>query len=176
MCVLTQCQLESEDSATCLLNVWQSDSDVPVSAVHSQIAFRQGALGFRLLACRSLLLAILRCLACSVTMLMCLRKCLLVSSSQVVLCQRSLTFRLLACRPSSSIALRTALPPAEHTGFPPKVLKCSRCDMVLAISSVVTTAASGSPLPIPFAIVTISGITPWFSNPQNLVPVRPNPV
>lgn len=86
------------------------------------------------------------------------------------------TCKLLACSPSSSMAFRTARPPAEHTGFPPKVLKCSRRDMVFAISSVVTTAAKGKPLPMPFAIVTISGTTPWFSNPQNLVPVLPNPV
>ena len=86
------------------------------------------------------------------------------------------TFKLLACSPSSSIALKTALPPAEHTGFPPKVLKCSRCDIFFAISSVVTTAARGKPLPMPLAIVTMSGTTPWFSNPQNLVPVLPKPV
>lgn len=86
------------------------------------------------------------------------------------------TCKLLACSPSSSMAFKTALPPAEHTGFPPKVLKCSRCDIFLAISSVVTTAARGNPLPMPLAIVTMSGTTPWFSNPQNLVPVLPKPV
>ena len=35
-----------------------------------------------------------------------------------------------------------------------------------AISAVVVTAASGTPLPIPFAITTMSGTTPKFSNPQ----------
>jgi hypothetical protein len=41
---------------------------------------------------------------------------------------------------------------------------------------VVTTAASGRPLPMPLAMVTMSGITPWFSKPQKWDPVRPNPV
>ena len=48
--------------------------------------------------------------------------------------------------------------------------------MTLAISGVVTTAASGKPFPMPLAIVTMSGITPWFWNPQKLLPVRPKPV
>ena len=38
-----------------------------------------------------------------------------------------LTLAQLACMPSSSTARSTARPPAEHTGLPPKVLKCSRC-------------------------------------------------
>ena len=45
-----------------------------------------------------------------------------------------------------------------------------------ATSGRVTHAPSGAPLPIPLATVTRSGVTPQFSNPQNAVPVRPNPV
>ena len=71
-----------------------------------------------------------------------------------------LTLALLAWSPSSSMAFRTALPPAEQTGFPPNVLKCNLRDIVLAISSVVTTAAKGSPFPMPLAMVTMSGMTP----------------
>lgn len=41
---------------------------------------------------------------------------------------------------------------------------------------VVTTAPMGNPLPIPFAIVTISGMTSCPSKPQKWLPVRPNPV
>lgn len=41
---------------------------------------------------------------------------------------------------------------------------------------VVTTAPIGNPLPMPFAIVTISGITSWPWKPQKWLPVRPNPV
>ena len=44
------------------------------------------------------------------------------------------------------------------------------------ISGRVTQAPSGAPLPMPFAMVTKSGITPQFSKPQNFVPVRPKPV
>lgn len=40
----------------------------------------------------------------------------------------------------------------------------------------VTTAAMGNPLPMPFAIVTISGMTLWPWKPQKWLPVRPNPV
>src|ERR1700722_17377800 len=57
-------------------------------------------------------------------------------------------------------------PCAQTTGFPPKVLKWIRSARLFAIDAVVTTAANGTPFPIPFAIVTMSGITPWLSNPQ----------
>jgi len=42
----------------------------------------------------------------------------------------------------------------------PNVLKCRRCASTAAISGVVTTAPSGSPLPMPLAMVTMSGMTP----------------
>lgn len=44
------------------------------------------------------------------------------------------------------------------------------------IPFVVTTAAIGKPLPIPFAKVTMSGTTSCVWNPQKWLPVRPNPV
>src|SRR6185503_17892203 len=43
------------------------------------------------------------------------------------------------------------------------------------MSGRVVQAPSGAPLPMPLAIVTMSGVTPQFSNAQNFVPVRPNP-
>lgn len=43
------------------------------------------------------------------------------------------------------------------------------------MAGVVTTAASAAPLPMPFAIVTMSGITPCVSKPQKWEPVRANP-
>ena len=52
--------------------------------------------------------------------------------------------------PSSLITRSTSRPPAQHTGLPPNVLKCRRCAIVDAISGVVTTAARGSPLPMPY--------------------------
>lgn len=42
----------------------------------------------------------------------------------------------------------------------PNVLKCRRWASTAAISGVVTTAPSGSPLPMPLAKVTMSGTTP----------------
>jgi len=53
-----------------------------------------------------------------------------------------------------------AIPAAQETGLPPKVLKWIRLARVLKILGVVTTAAKGTPLPIPFAMVTMSGMTP----------------
>ena len=38
--------------------------------------------------------------------------------------------------------------------------------VAFAISGRVVIAASGNPFPIPFAIVTMSGTTPQFWNPQ----------
>jgi hypothetical protein len=52
------------------------------------------------------------------------------------------------------------MPTVEATGFPPNVLKCKAALIVFAMAGVVTTAAIGYPLPIPFAMVTISGIAP----------------
>ena len=49
-------------------------------------------------------------------------------------------------------------------------------DIVSEIWGVVTTAAMGKPLPIPLAMVTMSGTTPWPSKPQKWSPVRPKPV
>ena len=60
--------------------------------------------------------------------------------------------------------------------MPPKVLKYSiPLSNEAAISGVVTTAASGWPLPIGLPIVTMSGTTPCVSKPQKCVPTRPNP-
>ena len=71
---------------------------------------------------------------------------------------------------------RTASPISQETGFPPKVLKYSiPLANAAAISGVVTTAASGCPLPIGLPIVTMSGTTPCVSNPQKASPTRPNP-
>ena len=69
-----------------------------------------------------------------------------------------------------------ASPWVIETGLPPKVLKWMRFVIVLAISGRVTHAPSGTPLPIPLAIVTRSGVTPQFSKPQKCSPVRPKPV
>ena len=66
----------------------------------------------------------------------------------------------LACSRSSSITCSTARAPAMTMGLPPNVLKWSLEARVWAISGVVTTAPIGRPLPIAFAIVTISGVTP----------------
>ena len=49
---------------------------------------------------------------------------------------------------------RTAEPTALAIGLPPNVLKCDAWERVCAIFGVVTTAANGNPLPMPFAIVT----------------------
>jgi len=68
-------------------------------------------------------------------------------------------------------------PTAADTGLPPNVLKNS---MPLsndeAISRVVTTAPIGWPLPSGLPITTMSGTTPWASNAQKCVPMRPRPV
>ena len=45
-----------------------------------------------------------------------------------------LTLAQLAWMPSSLMARSTARPPAEHTGLPPKVLKCSRCAITFAVA------------------------------------------
>lgn len=58
----------------------------------------------------------------------------------------------------AELTSKTAMPTVEATGFPPKVLKCKAALIVLAMAGVVTTAAIGYPLPIPFAMVTMSGI------------------
>src|SRR6266567_2505482 len=75
-----------------------------------------------------------------------------------------------ACNCSSAITSSTANPIAHETGLPPNVLKYS---MPLwneaAIPGVVTTAASGCPLPMGLPIVTMSGTTPCVSNPQKCV-------
>lgn len=44
-------------------------------------------------------------------------------------------------------------------GDAPKVLKWSRCFSACATAGLVTTAPRAAPLPIPFAIVTMSGVT-----------------
>ena len=80
-----------------------------------------------------------------------------------------------AWRPSRSITSRTARPWAQATGLPPKVLKWIREARAWAIFGVVTTAARAQPLPMPFAMVTMSGMTPWVSKPQKWVPVLPKP-
>ena len=76
------------------------------------------------------------------------------------------------CSSTSSTASATR----ADTGLPPNVLKWMRVVMAFAMAGVVTTAASGQPLPMPLAIVTMSGITPCVSNPQKCVPVLPKPV
>lgn len=54
-----------------------------------------------------------------------------------------------------ALTSRTAEPTAQDIGFPPKVLKKLAALRACAISGVVTTAASGNPLPMPLAIVTV---------------------
>ena len=49
----------------------------------------------------------------------------------------------------------TAEPTEQAMGLPPNVLKWRAFPIVSAISGVVATAASGKPLPIPFAITTV---------------------
>jgi len=68
-----------------------------------------------------------------------------------------LSFKHLYCLFLShySLTSRTADPTAEATGFPPYVLKWRAVPMPLAISGVVTTAARGYPLPMPFAMTTV---------------------
>ena len=66
---------------------------------------------------------------------------------------------------------------AHETGLPPKELKNSIPLLNLsAIFFLHITAATGCPLPKDFPIVTISGITPYSSKPQNFSPTLPNPV
>lgn len=60
----------------------------------------------------------------------------------------------LLCLKSLLLTSSTADPTADDIGLPPYVLKWRAEDIVLAISGVVTTAAKGNPLPIPFAMVT----------------------
>lgn len=76
----------------------------------------------------------------------------------------------------SQLTSNTEIPTAQAMGLPPKVLKWSAWDMVLAMAGVVTTAAKGNPLPMLLAMVTISGITSWASKPQKWSPVRPKPL
>ena len=77
---------------------------------------------------------------------------------------------------SSSMVLITALPMAQDTGFPPKVLKYSMpVTKASATFLVVTTAAKGCPLPIGLPKVTISGITSCVSKAHQCVPTLPNP-
>src|SRR5690242_17963980 len=71
----------------------------------------------------------------------------------------------------------TASPTTAATGEPPNDEKYSMPlfanDSAMAV--VVTTAASGNPLPNGLPTVTISGTTPCISNPQKCVPTLPNP-
>ncbi len=56
---------------------------------------------------------------------------------------------------------RTVRPAAQATGLPPNVLKNSMpLAKAAAIASVVTTAASGNPLPMGLPRTTMSGTTP----------------
>ena len=58
-------------------------------------------------------------------------------------------------------------PRRTATGLPPKVEKNSMpLSKEAAISGVVTTAASGWPLPMGLPSTTMSGTTPWVSKPQ----------
>ena len=71
----------------------------------------------------------------------------------------------------------TARPAAHETVLPPNVLKNSiPLSNAAAISRVVTTAPIGMPLPIGLPSTTMSGTTPWASNAQKCVPIRPKPV
>ena len=64
---------------------------------------------------------------------------------------------------------------AHETGLPPKVEMVSFLSAP-AISGVAMQAESGRPFAMPFAMVMISGSTPYCSQPHHLPPVRPNPV
>src|ERR1039458_9315893 len=69
----------------------------------------------------------------------------------------------------------TALAAVAVTGLPPEV------EMVApfrasAISGRATVRPTGVPLPRPFALVRMSGCTPYCSMPNHLPPVRPQPV
>lgn len=68
------------------------------------------------------------------------------------------------------------MPIVHAIGFPPYVLKCPAFVKAFAIFGVVTTAPKGYPLPIPLAIVTMSGMISCISKPQKWSPVRPKPV
>lgn len=76
----------------------------------------------------------------------------------------------------TELASKTASPAALAIGLPPYVLKCLAFSKLLAMAGVVTTAANGKPLPIPLAMVTISGTMSCDSKPQKWSPVRPKPV
>ena len=84
------------------------------------------------------------------------------------------TTRAFSCRRSSSSTSSTARPISHETGPPPTEAKNPPWPAsASAIAPVVITAATGWPLPVAFAIVTMSGTTPCCSKPQKCAPSRP---
>ena len=68
-----------------------------------------------------------------------------------------------------------ALPATAVIGLPPNVEIWSLVNES-AIAGVASVADSGMPFAMPFAMVMMSGSTPYCSMPHHLSPVRPNPV
>ena len=71
-------------------------------------------------------------------------------------------------KPLANTISRTAFPTDIAKGFPPKVLPCVPGTMPIDTFFVTKQAPSGKPPPIPFAIGTMSGIIPDFSNAKKL--------
>src|SRR5207248_4673114 len=76
-------------------------------------------------------------------------------------------------RPSSWMTSSVASAAAHETALPPYVPPCEPGHAFAISSSEAAMADNGNPLARPFAVVTMSGLTPKWSCPQNL-PVRPN--
>ena len=76
--------------------------------------------------------------------------------------------------PGASMTSSTALPAAQASGLPPKVVPCVPGTSALANCSFASTAPSGKPPPMPFADDMTSGVMPAHSC-ANSLPVRPMP-
>ena len=84
------------------------------------------------------------------------------------------TPRAFSCSPSSSITSSTASPIAQETGLPPtEAKKAPWRANALGDRARRDTAPTGRPLPVAFAMVTMSGTTPCCSKPQKCSPSRP---
>lgn len=70
---------------------------------------------------------------------------------------------------------KTSIPTKHWRWPPPKVLKNTAL-YASVIYFLATTPAIGNPLPIPLAIVIISGLKPAHLCPQNFYPTLPKPV
>ena len=85
------------------------------------------------------------------------------------------TFSALRWRFSFLIVFKTSIPTRHCKCPPPNVLKNTALYAYM-IYFLATTPAIGKPLPIPLAIVMISGLKPAHLCPQNFSPTLPKPV